>query len=108
MEKKKLPNEQTIMILGILSYIGCCCTAGILGAVLSGIGLSLANKSEKIYNENPAEYDLGSLKTWKIVNIIALVLSAIFIIRLIYIIATGQFQEIINIYNEALEKSRGM
>lgn len=36
MEKQKLPNEQSTMILGLTSFIGCCCTSGILGLVLSG------------------------------------------------------------------------
>lgn len=29
MEKQKLPNQTAIMILGITSFIGCCCTNGI-------------------------------------------------------------------------------
>jgi hypothetical protein len=91
MEKQKTPNITAIMILGITSFIGCCCTAGILGLILSLIGLKLANKDEKFCSENPDVYDLSSLKTWKIVNIIALVLSVIFIIRLIYRIITGDF-----------------
>jgi hypothetical protein len=57
MEKQKLPNEQAVMILGLLSFIGCCCTSGILGVILSGIGLYLANKSEKMYKQNPEQYN---------------------------------------------------
>lgn len=51
MEKQKLPNEQAVMILGLLSFIGCCCTNGILGVILSGTGLYLANKSEQLYKQ---------------------------------------------------------
>ncbi|KIX22947.1 hypothetical protein SY27_01735 [Flavobacterium sp. 316] len=93
MEKQKLPNEQAVMILGILSFIGCCCTNGILGLVLSAIGLYLANQSEKLYYANPEQYSLGSLNTWKIVNIVSLAISAVFVIYLIYLIATGKYAE---------------
>ena len=56
MEKQKLPNEQAVMILGLLSFIGCCCTNGVLGLVLSGIGLYLANQSEKLYHSKKRLY----------------------------------------------------
>ena len=69
MEKQKLPNQTAIMILGITSFIGCCCTNGILGLILAGIGLHLAKKDEKMHAENPDIYDLGSLKTWKTIKV---------------------------------------
>ena len=93
MEKQKLPNEQAVMILGILSFIGCCCTNGVLGLVLSGIGLYLANQSEKLYHANPDQYNLGSLNTWKIVNIVSFAISAVFVIYLIYLLASGKYAE---------------
>lgn len=93
MEKQKLPNEQAVMVLGILSFIGCCCTNGVLGLVLSGIGLYLANQSEKLYQANPDQYNLGALNTWKIVNIVSLAISAVFVIYLIYLLATGKYYE---------------
>jgi hypothetical protein len=96
MEKQKLPNEQAVMILGLLSFIGCCCSSGILGVILSGIGLYLANKSEQLFKQNPEQYNLGSLNTWKIVNIVSLAISAVFVIRLIYLLSTvgiGEMQE---------------
>lgn len=90
MEKQKLPNEQVVMILGILSYIGCCCTSGIGGLILSGIGLFLAKKAHDTYNENPELYNIKSLDTWKIVNMVAFVLSAIVFVYWIYMKATGK------------------
>lgn len=90
MEKQKLPNEQAVMILALTSFIGCCCTSGMLGLVLSGIGLYLANKSEKLYEANPDVYTLGSLNTWKIVNIVSLVLSVLVFAYWIYMKATGK------------------
>lgn len=103
MEKQKLPNEQVVMILGILSYIGCCCTNGILGVVLSGIGIYLANKDEKLLAENPESYLPGSLKTWKIINLVSLIISAIFVIYLVYLIATGKYDEMQEQYMEMIE-----
>jgi hypothetical protein len=88
--KEKLPNEQAVMILGILSYIGCCCTSGILGIILSGIGIYLANKAEKVFAENPEHYIAGNLKTWKIVNYIGLGLSLLMFAYFIYMKVTGK------------------
>lgn len=103
MEKQKLPNEQAIMILGITSFIGCCCTNGILGVVLSGIGLYLAKKSEELYNANPDQYNLGSLNTWKIINLVGLIMSAIFLFYFIYMKVTGKDEELMNHYMEMLK-----
>lgn len=108
MEKQKLPNEQAVMILGLLSFIGCCCSSGILGVILSGIGLYLANKSEKMYIQNPELYNKDSLNTWKIVNIVSLAISAVFVIYFIYLIVTGQYDEMnernMEIFNDLLNK----
>jgi len=93
MEKQKLPNEQAVMILGITSFIGCCCTSGVLGVVLSGIGLYLAKKAEDLYAQNPETYNLGSMNTWKTVNIVALVLSILTLIYAIYMKVTGKDEE---------------
>lgn len=90
MEKQKLPNEKAVMILGLTSFVGCCCTSGLLGVILSGIGLYLAKKSEATYNENPEVYELGALNTWKIVNMVALVLSVLTLGYSIYMKATGK------------------
>lgn len=90
MEKQKLPNEKAVMILGLLSFVGCCCTSGALGVILSGIGIYLAGKAEKIYAENPEQYNLGSLETWKIVNFVSLGLSVCVLIYAIYMKVTGK------------------
>ena len=108
MEQKKLPNGTGSIVLGIFGFL-CCCT-GIIGAILSGIGLKMALKSEKTYKENPDEYDnYSQIKTAKIINIIALVLSVITIVRWVFIIVNaggfGEFQEeFMRAYQEALEQ----
>ena len=104
MEKQKLPNQQAVMILGILSYIGCCCSNGIIGVLLSGIGIYLANKDEKLLAENPENYLPGSLKTWKTINIVNLVVSSLFVLILIYLVATGKYDEMQEQYIRMLEE----
>ncbi len=90
MEKQKLPNEQVIMILGIVSYIGCCCTSGFGGLVLSGIGLFLAKKATETYHQNPELYNIQAVNTWKIVNLVAFILSILVVIYYIYMKVTGK------------------
>lgn len=90
MERQKLPNEQAVMILGLLSYIGCCCTSGALGVVLSGIAIFLAGKDEKLYNANPEQYNLGNSNTWKIVSYVSLGLSICVLIYAICMKVTGK------------------
>lgn len=93
MEKQKLPNEQAVMILGLVSFVGCCCSSGLLGLILSGIGIYLANKDEKTFQANPDIYSMGSLNTWKIINYVSLAISVIVLIWAIYREVTGQADE---------------
>lgn len=84
MEQQKLPNTTIALVLAILSFIGCCCGAGIGGIIFSGIALFLVNKDTKLYAENPEMYsNYGQLKTAKIIAIIGLVLAIITIVILI-------------------------
>jgi len=90
MEQQKLPNEKTVMILSLVSFIGCCCTSGGLGVILSGIGLYLATKDEKLLAEHPEEYTMGSMNTWKVICIISLAISVLTLIYAIYMKVTGK------------------
>jgi len=105
MEKQKLPNATASLILAILSLIGCCCTSGIGGIILSGIALFLVKKDEKTYAEDPDKYDnFSQVKTAKIIAIISLVLSVIIVGIYIYLVATGQYDEMMQQYMEMLEE----
>lgn len=85
MNTQKIPHTSTALILGILSYIGCCCLTGFSGLILSGVALYLVKKGEDAYEENPDAYhNYKELRTVKIVVIIALVLS--FISAALYIV----------------------
>ena len=105
MEKQKLPNAVISLILGILSFIGCCCTSGFGGLILSGIALFLARKDEKTYAENPELYEnFSQVKTAKIIAIIGLVLSVFIIAIFVYMKSTGQYDALMENYMKAIEE----
>ncbi len=79
MEKQKLPNATAVLVLGILSIVGCCVYA--LGFVFSIIALVLAKKDMALYHANPEAYDnYSNLKTGRILAIVGLVINIITII----------------------------
>jgi uncharacterized membrane protein len=82
---QKTPNYTAVLILGITSFIGCFCY-GFVGIILSIIGIVLANKDLKLIADNPEVYS-NEVKTWKIICIIALVLSSLYLILTIIGIA---------------------
>jgi len=92
MEQQKLPNATMIIVLSIVGYL-CCCFAG-LGIIPSAIALVMANKAQKINNENPELYNnYSTIKTGRIVAIIAVVLNVLMIINVIYTLATVGWSE---------------
>ena len=64
-----------------------------LGLILAGIGIYLANKDEKTFQANPDVYSMGSLNTWKIINYVSLAISVIVLLWSIYREVTGQADE---------------
>ncbi len=104
MEKQKLPNEKTAMLLGIFSFIGCCCSNGILGLILAGIGYHLASKDELLAKTEPETYALGSISTWKTVNLISLIISVLTLAWLVYTIATGKYAAMQEDYMKLLQQ----
>jgi len=84
MEKNKLPNATAVLVLGIFSILTCCCY-GVVGLALGIIALVLAAKDMKIYNENPELYsNYGNLNIGRILAIIGICLSAIYLIFTLY------------------------
>ena len=110
MEKQKLPNVTISMVLGIISFLACCCSSGLGGVLFSGIALYLANKDKKTYLENPELYEnYGSLKTARIIAIIGLVLAVITLIfSIISIISMGGFEAYMQRNQELLEQWQNM
>jgi hypothetical protein len=85
MEKQKLPNATTVLILGILS-IPACCFYGI-GLALGIAALLVAKQDLRSYRLDPDNYEgFGYLKTGRILAIIGIVLNALLIIFMIAII----------------------
>jgi len=88
--KIDVPNSTVILFLGIVSIVGCCCF-GLLGAICAIIALVLAKSATDLYVSDPGRYTESSYKninTGKICAWIGLILSALFIIRLIFVITT--------------------
>ncbi len=82
MEKQKLPNSLAVLILGILSIVGCCFY--FIGLVFGIIGLVLAKKDMALYHTNPDGYDgFDNLKTGRILSIIGIVLNVIGLILIV-------------------------
>lgn len=104
---QKLPNDQTSMILGITSYLGCCCTNGVLGLILAGVGFYLNNKDQKLYNENPGTYTEGNLNTNKVLNLIGIILSIISLGSFIFMKSTGMYDEMMGEYMKVLKEAQG-
>ncbi|MBN2486795.1 MAG: hypothetical protein JXB34_12545 [Bacteroidales bacterium] len=85
--KQQLPNATATLVLGILSIV-LCWTWGIIGIVLAIIALVISKKSVVLYNQSPDMYlGYGNLKAGRIMSIIGLVLSAIYLLYAIIVIA---------------------
>ena len=88
MEQQKLPNATLILVFGILSIVTCCCY-GIIGLILGIVALALANKATKVYAENPEAYTgFQNVKTGKILAIIGIVLSALYLLFVLWAVST--------------------
>jgi ABC-type Fe3+-siderophore transport system permease subunit len=89
MEKRKLPNAIAVLVLGILSILTCWCY-GIVGLILGVVALVLAAQDMKRYNENPELYtDVSNVNIGKILAIIGISLSTIFLALVIYLVSLG-------------------
>ncbi len=79
-----LPNATAVLILGILSIIGCCCYGG--GLILGVIALVLASKDIRRYLANPAMYTPGSYSNLKAGRVCAIIGSVFTIVHIICVI----------------------
>jgi len=92
MEQQKLPNATLILVFGILSILTCCCY-GIVGLVLGIIAVVMAKKATLVYNQNPEIYtDFKNVKTGKILAYVGIVLSVLYIVFVVIIIALFGFE----------------
>jgi hypothetical protein len=82
--KQKLPNATAVLVLGIISIITCCCYG--LGLILAIVALFIAKKDLALYRENPQMYsNYNSLNTGRILSIIGIVLSVLYLGYIIWI-----------------------
>jgi hypothetical protein len=84
-----LPNATAVLVLGIIGIVGCFCY-GFPGLICSIIAMILAKKDLALYNSNTAAYTPGSfsnLKAGKTCAIIGLIMSSLYILFYIVIIA---------------------
>jgi hypothetical protein len=87
MEKQRLPNDILILVMGILSIIGCCCY-GLPGTIFGIVAVILGSKATKLYKAEPEKYDgYGNVQAGKIMGIIGIVLSLLFVMYLIWIVS---------------------
>ena len=87
--QQMLPNSTAVLVLGIISIVGCFCY-GIIGLILGIIALVISGKAKKLYNENPSMYTESSFKNMKagrVCAIVGLSLSACYLIFFIIYIA---------------------
>lgn len=99
-----LPNATTVLVLGILSILGCCCY-GVIGIVCGTIGLVLAKKDMALYNQNPTAYNnYSNLNTGRILCIIGLILSVLTLIINIVMLAMYGFGGIQEMQQQWIEQ----
>lgn len=85
--KQQLPNATGALVLGILSIVFCWAW-GIIGLILSIITLVISKKPMAMLKENPDAYSNGgNLKAGRIMGIIGLVLSGLFLLYIIVVVA---------------------
>ncbi|MBT8273229.1 MAG: DUF4190 domain-containing protein [Bacteroidia bacterium] len=87
MEKQTLPNSTLVLIMGILSLIGCCCY-GLPGLIFGIIAVVVGNKATSTYKLAPENYTgYENVKAGKIMGIIGIVLSLIAVLVVLWAIS---------------------
>ncbi len=80
-----VPNSTAVLVLGILSIVGCFCY-GLVGLILGIIALVLASRGKSVYLANPtlySEYSLKNLNAGKVCAIIGTSLSGLYLVFVI-------------------------
>lgn len=105
MERQQLPNSTLILVFGILSIVTCCCY-GVLGLIFGIVALVLAKKAREEYAANPDIYrGYDNVKTGRILAIIGIILSVLYLILNIVVIAIYGWEGIMEAQDELM---RGM
>ena len=108
LNKQELPNASLILVFGILSIVGCCCY-GVVGVIFGIITLVMANKAIEIYNADPEMYiGYQNVKIGRILAIIGLVLSGLFLLTLIAMLLFFGGMEGIEEFQREMIENQGM
>lgn len=101
---KKQLNPTLVYVLSILGFL-CCCFGG---AILSVPAYFIAANKVKDAQLNPDDYegDLQAMKTAKIVAMISAIISVLVLIRVIYVLATGDWEELQREIQKAIEEAQ--
>ena len=103
MEKQKLPNSTLILVFGIISIVSCICYG--IGIIFGIIAVVMASTATKVYTANPELYTgYTNVKTGKILAIVGIILSAIFIGMLIYLFSTYSMEELMRMNEEMMRE----
>ena len=84
MDQQTLPNSTLVLVMGILSIVGCCCY-GLPGLIFGIVAVVVGQKSTNLYKESPQDYKgYDNVKAGKIMGIIGIVLSVLFMLFCIW------------------------
>jgi len=104
METQKL-NPTIVYVLAILGFL-CCCFGGI-GLIFAGIAFYIAHSKLKEAYENPENYEnIEGMKTAKIVALVVLIINILYFSRVIYVMSTVGWEEMMEPIREAMEQAR--
>lgn len=93
--QQNLPNATAVLILGIVSIVGCCFYGG--GLIAAIIGLVLAGKDKKLYQANPNAYkNYSTLNTGRILCIIGIVFFVLFLAMILFAGAMFGWDALVN------------
>lgn len=96
MEQQKLPNSTLVLIMGILSIVGCC-FYGLPGLIFGIVAIIFGRKDRKLYQSNPDEYSgIGNVNAGYIMGIIGLILSIIYLLFSIWAISFFGWEALTN------------
>lgn len=87
---KKVPNEVAVLVLGILSIVGCF-IYGVPGLIMGIIALMMHQKDKQVYHSNKKVYEASfkNSNAGYICAIIGTSLSALFILIIIFGVVVG-------------------
>jgi uncharacterized membrane protein YbaN (DUF454 family) len=87
MEQQKLPNSTLVLVMGILSIVGCC-FYGLPGLIFGIVAIIFGRKDKKLFQSNPDEYTgIGNVNAGYIMGIIGVILSILYLAMFLIVIS---------------------